>query len=118
MSPTGADTVHNPNKEEQSRRGGSVRHPSWLAPAPWLSPARPAYGPETDHALLEALTATTGGQVLAPDDLGQLPQLLPNRSVQTVKPLSERIWDTPLAFALVLLVLTAEWIGRKVLRLA
>ena len=45
-------------------------------------------------------------------------QLLPNRSVQTVKPLSERIWDTPLAFALVLLVLTAEWIGRKVLRLA
>jgi len=38
--------------------------------------------------------------------------------VQTVKPLSERIWDTPLAFALVLLVLTAEWIGRKVLRLA
>ena len=61
---------------------------------------------------------STGGQVLAPDGLGSCPQLLPNRSVQTVKPLSERIWDTPLAFALVLLVLTAEWIGRKVLRLA
>ena len=35
-----------------------------------------------------------------------------------LKPLSERIWDTPLAFVLILLVLTAEWIGRKVLRLA
>ncbi len=53
-----------------------------------------------------------------PTTSGSLPQLLPNRSVQTVKPLSERIWDTRLAFALVLLVLTAEWIGRKVLRLA
>ncbi len=54
----------------------------------------------------------------SPTTSGSLPQLLPHRSVQTVKPLSERIWDTPLAFALVLLVLTAEWIGRKVLQLA
>ena len=83
-----------------------------------LTPDDELRRPETDHPLLESLATTTGGAVLAPSDLGDLPGLLPNRSVRTVNPLSERIWDTPLAFALVLLVLTAEWIGRKVLRLA
>ncbi len=74
--------------------------------------------PETDHRLLEALAAETGGQVLMPDELGQLAELLPNRTVRTMNPLTERIWDTPLAFALILLVLAGEWIGRKVIRLA
>ena len=83
-----------------------------------LTPDDELRRPETDHPLLESLATTTGGAVLAPSDLGDLPGLLPNRSVRTVNPLTERIWDTPLAFALVLLVLTAEWIGRKVLRLA
>jgi len=74
--------------------------------------------PETDHELLEALAAETGGQVLPPDHLGELPDLLPNRAVRTINPLTERIWDTPLAFGLVLLVITIEWIGRKLARLA
>ena len=33
-------------------------------------------------------------------------------------PLRERIWDTPLAFSLVLIALAAEWIGRRIIRLA
>ena len=74
--------------------------------------------PETDHPLLAALAAETGGRVLPPQDLGRLASLLPNRSVTTINPLRERIWDTPLVFALVLLIITAEWIGRKVIRLA
>ncbi len=74
--------------------------------------------PETDHPLLESLAAETGGRVLPPQDLGRLASLLPNRSVTTINPLTERIWDTPLVFALVLLIITAEWIGRKVIRLA
>jgi hypothetical protein len=37
--------------------------------------------------------------------------------VRTLNPLRERIWDTPLAFILVVLALTLEWVGRKVLRL-
>lgn len=74
--------------------------------------------PETDHPLLAALAAETGGRVLLPQDLGRLASLLPNRSVTTINPLTERIWDTPLVFALVLLIITAEWIGRKVIRLA
>lgn len=74
--------------------------------------------PETDHALLAALAEDTGGAVLAPDEVDRLPGLLPNRSIKTANPLTERIWDTPLAFILVLLLLTGEWIGRKLLRLA
>jgi hypothetical protein len=73
--------------------------------------------PDTDHELLEALAAQTGGRVLPPDELSQLERILPNRSVRTINPLTERIWDTPLVFALVLLLLTCEWVGRKVIRL-
>lgn len=73
--------------------------------------------PETDHALLENLAEATGGRVLKADQLGELPALLPNRALRTVNPLTERIWDTPFFFALIVLALTAEWIGRKVLRL-
>lgn len=74
--------------------------------------------PETDHELLADLAAATGGRVLKDDELQELPRLLPNREVRSLNPLTEPIWDSPLAFALVLLLITFEWIGRKVLRLA
>jgi hypothetical protein len=73
--------------------------------------------PETDHSLLAGLAAATNGKVLSPDELDELPRLLPNRAVKTINPLTEPIWDTPLALILVLALLTAEWIGRKTLRL-
>jgi uncharacterized membrane protein len=73
--------------------------------------------PDTDHELLAAMSAETGGAVLGPEALGRLDRLLPNRSVRTINPLTERIWDTPLVFGLVLLLLTCEWVGRKVIRL-
>jgi hypothetical protein len=37
--------------------------------------------------------------------------------VKTINPLTEPIWDSPLALILVLLALTGEWIGRKAMRL-
>lgn len=73
--------------------------------------------PETEHELLATLAAETGGGVLTPDEVKLLPARLPNRAVTTVNPLTEPIWNTPLAFGLVVLLLTAEWIGRKLLRL-
>ncbi len=73
--------------------------------------------PETDHALLASLAEATGGRMLQPNELEQLPESLPNRSVRTVNPLTERIWDSPFFFALIVLALTIEWVGRKIVRL-
>jgi hypothetical protein len=75
--------------------------------------------PQTDHALLARLSRTTGGQVLTPADLSQLPKLLPNRRLKLAgEPDVQTLWDTPLALILVVLLLTAEWLGRRLLRLA
>jgi hypothetical protein len=82
-----------------------------------LAPDDELRRPETDHALLANLAASTEGRVLLPAALDELPRLLPNRAVRTINPLTEPIWDTPLALGLVLILLTAEWIGRKALRL-
>lgn len=73
--------------------------------------------PETDHELLRQLAESTNGLKINPDGLGDLPELLPNRAVTISNPLTERIWDTPFFFAMIILLLTVEWIGRKVLRL-
>jgi hypothetical protein len=89
-----------------------------VVPVEVFAPEDELRRPDTDHELLGALAAQTGGRVLAPEDVGELERLLPNRSVRTINPLTERIWDTPLVFGLVLLLLTCEWIGRKVVRLA
>ncbi len=81
-------------------------------------PADELLQPETDHPLLERLAAETGGRVLEPDRIGPGLEGLPNREVRTENPLRESIWDTPLAFTLLLGLLALEWLGRRHLRLA
>ena len=90
---------------------------SLITPVEVFTPEDELRRPETDHELLSSLAADTGGWVFGPDDLPDLPDLLPNRAVRTLNPLRERIWDTPLAFLLMLVLLTVEWIGRKLIRL-
>lgn len=91
-----------------------------LADAEVFNPENELRRPETDHDLLASLARDTGGRVLeTASDIERLnTSLLRDRSVTTPNPLTERLWDTPLAFLLVVLLLTAEWIGRKALRLA
>jgi hypothetical protein len=75
--------------------------------------------PETDHPLLERLSAATEGRVLRPDQLGELPALLPNRRLRLAgEPEVETLWDTPLALILLALLLTLEWVGRRLIKLA
>lgn len=74
--------------------------------------------PETDHVTLIALAEATGGEVLDGESLLNLSTRLPDRSITTENPLTERIWDTPFFLILLIGLLTLEWIGRKVLRLA
>jgi hypothetical protein len=95
----------------------SLQEVSLSVPVEVFAPDDEMRRPETDHATLQELADLTGGAVLAPEQVSELPELLPNRSVRTLNPLRERIWDTPLIFALLVLLLTTEWVGRKILRL-
>ena len=72
--------------------------------------------PETDHERLQALADETGGSVTLANDLETLPEL-PNRASRRLFERTESLWDTPLAMTLVLVLLTFEWVGRRVIRL-
>ena len=75
--------------------------------------------PQTDHPLLAKLAEATGGHVLAPDELSQVSKLLPNRKLKLAgEPEVYTLWDTPLALILVVILLTAEWVGRRLVRMA
>jgi hypothetical protein len=73
--------------------------------------------PEADHEALERLSAETQGRHVAAADLASLTEHLPNRKLRILTETTESLWDTPLALAVLLLLLTAEWVGRRVIRL-
>jgi hypothetical protein len=72
---------------------------------------------EADRPLLESLARETGGRVLPPSEASTLASLLPNRSVRTEHPVRDPLWSSPLALALVLTLLAAEWVLRRTVRL-
>lgn len=75
--------------------------------------------PQTDHANLAQLAAATGGQILQPGELGTLVALLPNRELRLLgAPDVETLWDKPLALILLMLLLTLEWAGRRLIKLS
>lgn len=75
--------------------------------------------PQADHAALARLSEQTQGKSLSVSQLDTLPSLLPNRRIRiTGEPDVRTLWDTPLALVLVVLLLTLEWVGRRVLRFA
>jgi hypothetical protein len=73
--------------------------------------------PATDHPRLETLAADTGGKVVSLAKLDDLATLIPKRAQRTANDDREALWDSPLALIIVLLLLTVEWVGRKMIRL-
>ncbi|MDG2029734.1 MAG: VWA domain-containing protein [Phycisphaerales bacterium] len=73
--------------------------------------------PDADHQLLAELAESTGGSVLDPESLDSLPSVLPNREVLVENPIIIPIWNTGAVFFLVLGFLSAEWIGRRLIRM-
>ena len=74
--------------------------------------------PRPDHERLKMLAEQTGGKVIPPDELDQLTSLVRDDRKKTDYPQSKSLWDSYLALFLALLLLTGEWIGRKLIRLA
>ncbi len=70
-----------------------------------------------DHALLNTIAQTTGAQMLYPDQLDQLPQLLAERddlkSVVYAHTRYTELLNLPLLFILIVLLLAVEWGIRK-----
>lgn len=73
--------------------------------------------PESDHPALAALAEQTGGRLLTASELNELPSLLPNRENRRQFQEAEPLWDSPLTLVVVLVLLTLEWVGRRVVRL-
>jgi hypothetical protein len=79
--------------------------------------------PQADHALLAGLAQATGGRALAASEVlaggVDLPSMLPNRERRTLTaPDVETLWDKPLPWALLMLLLATEWIVRRLVRLS
>ena len=75
--------------------------------------------PSTDHAALRTLAESTNGAVLSPPDLADLGSRIPNRTrVTALPPEITPLWDAPIALIALITLLSIEWIGRRVLRLA
>jgi hypothetical protein len=71
-----------------------------------------------DHALLTSLVTPTGGSVLRPGQVDQLPEWIPTRSVIVRQPIQRPLWDRWPLYAIVVGLLAMEWLGRRLLRLA
>lgn len=75
--------------------------------------------PAADHVLLDEIAHATSGRMLRIDEIGHLNELLPNRQVRTAgETFAEPLWDKPIVWAALILLLSLEWIGRRLIRLA
>ncbi len=77
--------------------------------------------PDADHEFLASLADQLGelGVVLDPSELHRLPELAPARTLRVeLAPDTASLWDRPAALALLLALLTLEWVGRRLLSLS
>lgn len=74
--------------------------------------------PDADHPMLARLSEQTGGKVLAASQVSALPDLLPRRERRIVgTPDVEALWDKPFVLALLVMLLTLEWVVRRLIHL-
>jgi hypothetical protein len=77
---------------------------------------------QADHAFLAALAEQTGGRVLEEDEVLLLGRpdtgLLPTRHLRLLgAPDVETLWDRPVVLAILVLLLSFEWAGRRLIKL-
>ena len=67
-----------------------------------------------NEGLLRALSRDTGGAYLPLARLKELPDTIMDRSASLTSLREIELWSSPLFFGLIILILAAEWIGRKI----
>ena len=71
------------------------------------------FGIRSNPALLDRLSAATGGRLLSQDDLSALPDLLRYSKAGVTEIQTRAIWDAPAFFLLLLLLKAGEWLLRR-----
>ena len=66
-----------------------------------------------NETMLRDLAATTGGAFFREEDLFKLPETISRKTEKVRSPMEVELWSSPLYFLLLLGVVTAEWILRK-----
>lgn len=66
-----------------------------------------------NEALLKELAGTTGGQFFREENLYKLPETIAAKTERVQSPMEVELWASPLYFLLLLGVVTAEWVLRK-----
>jgi hypothetical protein len=67
--------------------------------------------------MLESLAKSTGGKFVREEDLYSLPDQIKAEMPQVRTNLEVEFWTSPLYFVLLLVVVTAEWVIRKLVQL-
>jgi len=81
-------------------------------------PDREDEDPTLDEATLKELAAgSNGGAYFPVDEVGKLPKAVQKSELQLTETKEDDLWDSPLAYLLFALLITAEWILRKVFRM-
>ncbi len=66
-----------------------------------------------NEPLLKELAASTGGHFFREEDLHKLPELISSKTERVRSPMEVELWASPLYFLLMLGVVSAEWVLRK-----
>jgi hypothetical protein len=66
-----------------------------------------------NDTMLKEIAATTGGAFFREEDLHKLPETISRKTERVRSPLEVELWSSPLYFLLLLGVVTAEWVLRK-----
>lgn len=74
---------------------------------------------DSNHDALASIAEATGGWITPAESFDLIPEQLPNRARTIASPpRRESLWDKPVVLILLISLLSIEWIGRRLLRLA
>lgn len=100
----------------QAERDSSVRpatHTFRVEP-----PRQETDKPGTNRALLEDITKATNGKLFTVENASEIPAAFSIKEVERLIQYREELWDAPLWLFVIVGVMTAEWVLRKLYRLA